>query len=214
MARQLRQSGESVGLLALLDSAPANAGYERVAWWRPDFVPRFVRNLKYWLADFSALPVQERRRFARRKARVLGRKLLRRVLLDGKAQKVDLEEVIDPSQIPQQELQLWQIHLEALSHHVEQPYDGHVHLFRTRGQPLFCSLEEDFCWGKLARGGVSVVPIPGSHENIFTGDNVRGLARALEACLERSCSKHPHPDLNLSLNSNPNLNPVDVREAA
>ena len=52
MARQIQAQGGQVALLALLDSAPANAGYETVQWWRPEFIGLFARNLYYWLQDF------------------------------------------------------------------------------------------------------------------------------------------------------------------
>jgi thioesterase domain-containing protein len=96
---------------------------------------------------------------------------------------VDIEEVIDPSHFAASELKLWQIHLEALARHVEQPFVGKVTLLRTRGQPLFCSLEDDFCWGRLAIGGIVVKQIPGSHENIFLEPNVRSLAAELANAL-------------------------------
>ena len=73
--------------------------------------------------------------------------------------------------------------MNALVAHVERPYAGHVTLLRTRGQPIFCSFAEDFCWGKLARGGVTVKRIPGSHENIFMEPNVKFLAEQIEECL-------------------------------
>jgi amino acid adenylation domain-containing protein/FkbH-like protein len=190
MARQLRAQGEEVGLVALLDSAPSNAGYERMRWWRPAFIPRFLRNSYDWLKDFSALKPEERSKFFSRKSRALGRKALR--LLRGSKQpvEVDLEEVIEPSQFPESELKLWRIHLQALTDHIERPYTGEVTLLRTRGQPLFCSLEEDFCWKKLARGGVVVKRIPGSHENIFMEPNVRSLAAELASALKRAQENH------------------------
>jgi hypothetical protein len=76
--------------------------------------------------------------------------------------------------------------LRALVNHIEKPYPGPVTLIRTRGQPFLCSFEEDFCWSGLATGGVSVLRIPGSHENIFIEPNVRSLARELEGCLARA----------------------------
>jgi thioesterase domain-containing protein len=97
--------------------------------------------------------------------------------------EVDLDEVIDVNHFPESELKYWQIHLNALVAHVERPYAGHVTLLRTRGQPIFCSFADDFCWGKLARGGVTVKRIPGSHENIFVEPNVKFLADQIEECL-------------------------------
>jgi thioesterase domain-containing protein len=183
MARQLEQQGEPVALVALLDSAPANAGYESFTWWRPKFLWRFSRNLSYWLQDFAALPPRDRQSFFKRKTRAFLRKIFRRIRRSEASFMVDIEEVIDPSHIPAQELELWQIHLQALTKHVEQSYAGEVVLLRTRGQPLFCSLEEDFCWGNLARDGVKVILVPGSHESVFVEPNVQYLAKELDLCL-------------------------------
>jgi amino acid adenylation domain-containing protein/FkbH-like protein len=186
MARQLHEEGSQVALLALLDSAPANAGYENVQWWRPEFVGRFGRNLYYWLQDFRNVKPLDRRRFIARKLRTGGRKLARWVRgADGGA-AVDLEEVIDPAHFPEHELKLWEIHLRALTSHVQRPYAGHVTLFRTKGHPLFSSFARDLCWGALASGGVTVKLIPGSHENIFMEPNVKSLALALNAALSET----------------------------
>ena len=95
MARQLHARGESVALVALLDSAPSNAGYEKVTWWHPGFAFRFIRNFGYWFTDFRRLDPQDRRRFVVRKTRVLGRKLTRRLRFGRGAAPVDVEEVIE-----------------------------------------------------------------------------------------------------------------------
>ncbi|MEY2427784.1 MAG: polyketide synthase PksN, partial [Verrucomicrobiota bacterium] len=186
MARQMRAQGEQVALLALIDSAPSNAGYERATWLSPRFMYSFARNAVYWLSDFRILKPEERRNFFARKLRTLGRKVLRRLKGRASAPTVDLEEVIDPNHFPENELRLWRIHLQALTDHVEQAYPGQVTLLRTRGQPLICSFEQDFCWGRLAREGVQVKPIPGSHENIFMEPNVKQLAKELETCLAQA----------------------------
>jgi amino acid adenylation domain-containing protein/FkbH-like protein len=183
MARQLQLQGQRAALVALLDSAPANAGYEAMSWWRPTYVARFLRNFGHWSKDFAALKSSERRKFFLRKIRALGRKVARRLQGRGGAELVDIEEVIDPTHFVANELRLWQLHLEALARHVEQPFIGKVTLLRTRGQPLFCSLEEDFCWGRLALGGIAVKLIPGSHEGIFLEPNVRLLAAELAEAL-------------------------------
>jgi thioesterase domain-containing protein len=183
MARQLRAQGEQAVLVALLDTAPANAGYERAQWWHPSFGYRFGRNLYYWLDDFAKIKPEERRRFVARKTRAFGRRLKRRLKLQEANGSVDLEDVIDLEQFPENELKLWEVHLHALAQHQDKSYPGPVTLFRTRGQPLVCSFEEDFCWNKLAPGGLTVRRIRGSHENIFMEPNVQFLARELERCL-------------------------------
>jgi thioesterase domain-containing protein len=177
IARLLQARGETVELVALLDSSPANAGYEDVPWWRPSFAWRFARNSMYWLQDFTKMPLSEQGRFVRRKARVFARRLGDKIRRRNKTKNFDLEQIIDLGHFPDHELKLWQMHIQAMVDHVEQPYDGKVVLFRTRGQPIWCSLEEDFCWGKLARKGVELVYLPGSHESIFMEPNVKTLAK-------------------------------------
>jgi amino acid adenylation domain-containing protein/FkbH-like protein len=181
MARQLRAAGQEVALLALIDSAPANAGYEAVAWWRPAFPYRFARNLYYWLGDFKHIGPRDRRRFVARKLRAAGRRLAR-LFRPNEKPAVDLEQVIDPAHFPESELKLWRIHLRALGAHSQRPYPGKVTLFRTRGHPVFSSFAEDFCWGKLT-GGVAIRQIPGSHERIFIEPHVKTLALSLTASL-------------------------------
>jgi len=185
MARQFQREGESIGLLALFDASPSNAGYEQMTCWKPLYWPKFARNCYYWLRDFAALPSRDRRRFFGRKLRAWKRKLVRRLHGDNTATDVDLEEVIDPAHFPENELRLWHLHLKALVEHVDKEYPGEVLLLRTCGQPLFCSMEEDFCWGKLAKGGVNVRRIPGSHESVFVEPNVRVLARELQSALSK-----------------------------
>jgi amino acid adenylation domain-containing protein/FkbH-like protein len=181
MARQLRAAGQDVALVALIDSAPANAGYERIAWWRAEFPYRFARNLYYWLGDFKHIGSRDRRRFVARKLRALGRRAARLFRANEKS-VVDLEQVIDPTHFPESELKLWRIHLRALGMHRQKPYPGSVTLFRTRGHPVFSSFAEDFCWGKLA-DDVAVRRIPGSHEGIFMEPHVKDLALSLTAAL-------------------------------
>ncbi|HEU5124960.1 MAG TPA: amino acid adenylation domain-containing protein [Verrucomicrobiae bacterium] len=184
MARQLRALGEEVAVVLLIDAFPSNVGYERITWWRPSFAYRFSQNFWYWLQDFRQLSVSDQRRFILRKTRILGRKLLARLRKkSGASVEVDLEEVIDPAYFPEHELKFWEIHLRALTNHVDQPYPGAVTLIRTRGQPLLCSFADDFCWGHVARGGVTIKRIPGSHENIFIEPNVKFLAEQLQASL-------------------------------
>jgi thioesterase domain-containing protein/acyl carrier protein len=187
MARQLRDQGDEAALVALLDCAPSNTGYEEVQWWRPSFPFKFARNFSYWCDDFFKLKPQERRNLIQRKLGTLRRKFARRWRGSHDDDAVDLDEVIDVRQFPSEELKLWQAHLQLLVRHVSQPYDGDVVLFRTRGHPLFSSFEWDFGWGRLARG-VAVKFVPGSHENIFMEPNVASLARVLEPCLGADAS--------------------------
>jgi thioesterase domain-containing protein len=188
MARLLKTAGQQTGLLALMDAAPSNAGYEKMKWWHPTYPFRFLRNLFYWSCDFKNLRLEQQKAFFGRKARAAVRKLARRLRRDPGPEPVDLELVVDLNELPEQEHGLWRIHLQALKAHVQQPYEGPVALFRTRGQAVFCSLEDDLSWGPLVGGRekVTIVEIPGSHENIFLEPNVTVLAKKLGQRLEHA----------------------------
>jgi amino acid adenylation domain-containing protein len=189
MARQLEAGGEKVALLALLDSAAANSSYQRLPWWRPEFHYRFAANTAYWLSDFAAQPARERFRFLRRKARLISRRLVNRVL--GRVEPFNVEEAIDVSIFPEIELNLWRIHLAALARYRAGPYGGRLVLFRTRGHPFLCSFDPLFGWSDLARGGVDAVNLPGAHEGIFMEPHVRELSARFRAQLIRAQDQFP-----------------------
>jgi len=194
IARRLCTQGETVALLALIDSAPMNTGYNRIPWWRPGFVFNFLVNTLYWLNDFRDLKPAERRDFIRRKFRAVIRRIAWRFTRNKPAPApIDLEEVIDASQFSALELKLWKVHLRALRDYVPPPYHGRVTLFRTRGQPFLCSFDPQFGWGDLADDGVEVVVIPGSHEKIFVEPHVRTLAAKFKTRLNEAQARMNTP---------------------
>jgi thioesterase domain-containing protein len=183
MARQLQLDGEETALLLLIDSAAPNGPYDQLQWWRPAFLARFIKNTAYWVQDFLRLKPAERSELIQRKMGVLKRSVAQRVSPSGRS-VIDVEEFIDTSQFPDDELKLWQIHLRAGSEYVPKPYAGRVTLLRTRRQPFLCSFDPRYGWRELAAGGVEVHLIPGSHEAIFVEPDVVALAGKVNACLE------------------------------
>ncbi len=190
MARLLRARGEEIALLALIDSAAPNGVYDKIAWWRPHFFPSFLLNSAHWLKDFFKLRPEERQEFIRRKAGVLRKRLLRRFQppVENPGQ-IDLAPFIDATLFPENELKLWQVHLQAGNNYTPQLYAGRVTLLRTRGQPFLCSFDPHYGWKDLAAGGVDVRMIPGSHEGIFVEPDVKLLAAELNACLQSAHTK-------------------------
>ncbi len=188
MARQLEAGGEKVALVALLDSAAANSTYQELPWWRPGFYVRFAANTANWLRDFTAQPFRDQVRYARRKGRILARRVRDRLL--GRPEAFNVEEVIDVSLFPEVELGLWRTHLQALASYRAAPFNGRVVLFSTRGHPFLCSFDPLFGWGQLARGGVAVVDVPGAHEGIFMEPHVRVLGRRFLEQLVQAQRQH------------------------
>jgi len=182
IARQLWVRCERVGAVVLIDVAATNGIYQQLPWWRPRFQYHFVRNCLYWLQDFSHLDPTARRNFLRRKVAVGSRKLWRRH--HGQTpDHLDLEEFIEPTLFPEDELELWKLHLQAELNYRPKPYPGNIILLRTRGEPIFCSFDPKLGWGPLVAGGVAVKMIPGAHERIFDMPHVVPLGQTLRSCL-------------------------------
>jgi len=182
LARKLHSEGERTALLLLIDSAAPNGSYDRVTWWHPRFLPQFLLNSFFLAQDVLRLKTSERRELVKRKWTVLKRSLVQRSSLSGR-NIIDVEEFIDTSNFPEDELKLWQVHLRAGNEYVPQPYSGRVTLLRTRRQPILCSFDPLYGWGTLAQQGVDVRVIPGSHENIFIEPDVSSLASCVQDCL-------------------------------
>ena len=183
MARQLRVQNEEVVFLALVESTPEGGDYERVFWWRPDFVFRFARNSYFWLNDFLGYAPDERRSLVRRKLKVFARKFISMLWNHPDRNRVDLDDVIDTAEFPEHEIKLWRAHLRLLEDHISKPYDGQVTVFRTAAHPLFSSYQDDLGWRPLAQRGVTVKVVAGSHGNIFLEPNVRDLALNMAGAL-------------------------------
>jgi thioesterase domain-containing protein len=192
MARQLRELGEEVADVILLEATPSGGTYERVFWWWLDFPFRFTRNLYHWWCDYCEMTVEERRSLVRRKMKLLPRKIWRWVRR-AKGERTDLEDVIDTAKFQSHERRLWEIHLALLEAHKSQPYDGHVTVFRTASHPLFSSYENDLGWSALVEDRVMVHVVPGSHGHIFLEPHVRTLAEALDKVLAANAAPHTEP---------------------
>ncbi|MDB6125045.1 MAG: non-ribosomal peptide synthetase [Pedosphaera sp.] len=189
MARQLHEQHEEVALLALFESMPIHSSYEQVCWWRPGFIRNFVPNIFYWLHDFHRLDPAVRRDIMQRKIRVWRRKLGRKLIRNRTEQQqevLDLEGIVNTSQLSDNEQRLWRIHLRAVDKYISKPYSGRVTLFRTRRQPLLCSFDPGYGWSELASAGITVKIIPGSHESIFKEPDVRHLAEQLQCALREA----------------------------
>jgi hypothetical protein len=138
--------------------------------------------------DFLRLKPAERQELVKRKWSVLKRSFAQHRSPSGRT-VIDVEEFIDTSQFPEDELKLWQIHLRAGSEYVPQRYNGRVTLLRTRRHPFLCSFDPLYGWGVLAVQGVDSRLIPGSHENIFIEPDVIALAATVNGCLEAAQKK-------------------------
>jgi thioesterase domain-containing protein len=186
MARQLRQQGERVALLALINGSPPNTSYQHgIKRTSPVWLAKFAGNFLYWLSCFAfRWTWHERGEFLRWKLGVMRR----RTAAGQKHAEFalgDIDQLVDLAAYSDERRALWRAHVQALIKYRPQPYEGEITLIRTRGHPLFCSFDWRYGWGDLARAGVAVNVVPGGHGNVLAEPYVAAVAKALETRLAR-----------------------------
>jgi aspartate racemase len=94
----------------------------------------------------------------------------------------------DPS-LPESLRDVEQASIDAMRSYVARPYNGRLVLLRAEEQGkrfIGCEFDEAMGWSRLARRGVEVRAVPGSHLTMLGEPHVRGVAAALRGCLDAS----------------------------
>ncbi len=183
MARQLTESGDQIAILILMNCTPPNSSYTQVKW-TPTVCWRFMKNLAHALGAIRQWSPAQRRDFITWKMKTLKKSFDRLTRRKEPAGGKDVEEIVDLSSQPEDQRGLWEKHVRILMNHHPKDYSGNVALFRTRGHQLVCSFDEQYGWGELAKGGVTVKIVPGSHESILDEPYVRTVAQELKILLQ------------------------------
>jgi thioesterase domain-containing protein len=159
MAQQLLAQGQSVALLALLDtslpSEPDNSGQEY--------------GLDLTLEELDRLAPEEQLPY-----------------LWEHVQKLGLIEEDTPLPLVQQLLddlkRLFHVHVRLACAYTVRPYPGRITLFRPTEAPVAVATDADRGWGRLAEE-VDVHFVPGQHHSMVKEPDVQVLAQRLRACL-------------------------------
>jgi thioesterase domain-containing protein/acyl carrier protein len=180
MAQQLRAQGQTIGLLALLDTYPS--GYAKLfrneATLRAA-LGRGVRRTKAHLANLRNLSLQEKLSYLIRKAKFAPRKMKSQV---WRRVYQSYENLGRP--LPRMLKDIKEFNSLAVRDYAPQVYEGQVTLFWASAD-LRTSLDLVEGWRALAGGGIEVHEIPGSHVDIVKEPHVGELASKLGDCLKR-----------------------------
>lgn len=168
MARQLRQRGKTVQLLALIDAYPITPSLTSSQRVEAGQLARYY--YEYW----RSLPRRPDLLWPilLRKAPTAARNVLNRwinVLLAGTTPSPTLT-TSEPGLSTTNRLVA--ANQQAQSTYAFAPYDGHVVLLRTTGTADLTQHQQayDLGWKRYARQGASVHLLPGNHSTIFTDD--------------------------------------------
>jgi thioesterase domain-containing protein/acyl carrier protein len=169
VARQLREAGEAVGLVGLLDSHPPGSIHGG----------SFRRRMQTHLFNMSDLDWKGKigyvtRHFQTRASKALGRFEFFQTLLRNTAVKQAMWD--DPFR---------QTRFAAANYSPAQPYPGPVTLFIVSERPRHIDWDMMAPWHKFISGPIERVPVPGDHSSMIKPPHVTELARLMALSLEK-----------------------------
>ncbi|KAB8332532.1 amino acid adenylation domain-containing protein [Scytonema tolypothrichoides VB-61278] len=171
MAQQLYSQGETVDILAMLDTC------------RPGSTKR-SSFLKRMLLHFENL-LQQGPTYLSQK--LVGWSLWGKYTVQEKYMRV--LGIKEPLTEDDKHIEIMNANVEALSTYIFQSYPGPMLLLRTsdksRTDAVGDQYDPQFGWGELVTGGVDTHQIPGSHLSFLHEPNVRVLAEKLKEYLEK-----------------------------
>ena len=180
MACQLREQGEQIDLLALLDAYPL--GHYKL---QPNgnshtyLVRRFAKRMKCHFDNLLSLKGKEKLAYLTDKAQFAPAKIKQQVW--RRAYRLRKFNLALPATLRNVE----GLNFLAAGEYVPRIYPGRVSLFWAKGD-LTTSFDLLDGWRTLAAGGVDGHEIPGNHIDIIKEPHVRSLAAELSACLDQA----------------------------
>jgi aspartate racemase len=183
MAQQIIGAGEGIGLLLVIDTSPPNIE-PAYGWWSPSAAVNFLLNLPCWLLD-DVLRCPPRRLLSRALGRLRSMRGRRHAaeVLDA---ELDIERVFGVNDLPPRRLAFIQSLYRGWLNYRPRSFPGSVTLLRARTKPLLSRHNSTLGWDQLARDGVEVIIVPGSHDSLFKKAHVATLARRIDERLLRA----------------------------
>jgi amino acid adenylation domain-containing protein len=182
MAQQLRASGRTVGVLAMVDFGP---GLPASPFRRIRTTAYLIRNLPYWLRyDILQEGPAALRARIRRKLATFGQGILRPRPSDarGSAERA-VDEMFDRGQLPEAHRRLLIENLTAFYRYDPQAYAGAILLFWARCRPFSHSNAPRLGWEFYAAGPFERIVVECTHDNILKMPHVAVVAAGIEAAI-------------------------------
>jgi thioesterase domain-containing protein len=182
IARQLRETGHQVGLVALFDAE------------RPGFT--LPKGLTHWVSRSWKKTVYHGRRLRRIPWR-------EKVTYISDALDRNWDWAVESYYTANHRTMFWlqkrmgfslseaafnnvYASMSALNDHSVRPYPGKLNLFRAADVPDFAEMDATLGWSAVAQGGVEVNFVPGDHVSMFKKPYIASLAERLQQELKKS----------------------------
>jgi thioesterase domain-containing protein/acyl carrier protein len=173
MAQQLRAQGQSVGLLALLDSYGHDDALRASVPRGRRLLRRGARRLRVEVENLLRLTAKDKLTYVWGKLKRVVKRTVDKIKI-----RVGLGPAVDANF-----LKVAEAHRKAIRAYRPRIYPGPVTLFRARDPLMHRFADPQFGWGGLAAGGVVVRLIDGPRGAVIEEPRVRVLAEELRARL-------------------------------
>ena len=171
MAHQLKQAGETVSLLGMLDAKTIHYDEEMAA--TRSVQQKVGHRVDRFTGNLSNLTLKARIAY-------IWDKITTRAIRYASMTAARL----NMARVPAYMKSAYDINYVAIKNYKLTPYDGHLILFRAEEQ-TFSNGARDLGWAKFFLRGVEIHDLPGDHDRIFLEPNIDILAESLRACPER-----------------------------
>jgi amino acid adenylation domain-containing protein len=193
MAQRLRALGESVGMVALIDTRNLTFGrFLPITTLLYVNMRFFLRRTLHHLKEMARIKHGERGRYFRVRSKILLRYMANMALFAVRKQAAwiptgdlpiedeALEGQMDPGGVQNR---VGTACVLSSSRYFPKPYDGHLLVFRAERRLDNPYRDEALGWRPLARGGVSAFSIDADHNSMFRQPEVARLAEILDSAL-------------------------------
>jgi thioesterase domain-containing protein len=176
VARQLEAQHQKVGLLAAIDYdlVPVETSPKGLR-----AIAAFLRNVPRWVRE-DAMASGPKELLGRLRSKLRG---WRRASSD---KTIDVRDQFGMWRFPDYQVAMLKAHHQAIHSYRPKSLNGHVALFLPRTAPLLGPWPKGHGaeWDHIARGGVEVHRVRGSHATLLREPFVEALGRCLNACIE------------------------------
>ena len=197
IARQLRENGDEVNFLGLIECTPVNTGFGKITV-SPQYIKGFIRNVPLFIADFIHRSSEDRKnavsRYLSRWQRVslsfikqLVVKSPDKIVKLKKERTVTVKDIAGTTEnLSEVTVYRWSKNLERLQQYTSRPVDIPLEVFRTARQPFLSPHDPTMGWGSLTNKGVTAHVLPGGHFTMMNQENAMKLGQVLFERLRRA----------------------------
>jgi amino acid adenylation domain-containing protein len=176
IARQLRNEGEEIALLALLDTylAPPELVREKIV--------RFTRRIRHHSRSLRMLPVRDEIYYLKERLKTVKKVVTGETRREREQNTYKLDDGVPPSV-----KKAIDAFYQASRTYNPKKFDGRVTLFRAKDPERGGDRRDPTLgWERWAQKGVEIHEVPGNHISMIDEPHVQVLGKALSACLNKA----------------------------